>query len=99
MKEQSLSSNSNSTSNSNNSTQYQPQPQIELTLEQEHIQHLNTIFKEIKKSTENQIETNFIWYIFKLKNIENKEENIIPPVAWMEGGKQGGKKMGIYQND
>ena len=30
---------------------------------------------------------------------ENMEENIIPPAAWMEGGKQGGKKMGIYQND
>ena len=35
---------------------------------------------------------------------ENREERkqgrkYNPPVAWMEEGKHGGKKMGIYQND
>ena len=30
---------------------------------------------------------------------ENREENIIPPLAWMEEGKQRGNKMGMCQND
>ena len=30
---------------------------------------------------------------------ENREGNIIPSLAWMEEGKQRGKKMGLYHND
>ena len=35
----------------------------------------------------------------KIERKENWEENIIPSLAWLEGGKQGGKKMGEYEND
>ena len=35
----------------------------------------------------------------KIGRKENWKENIILSLAWLEEGKHGGKKMGLYHND